>query len=233
MGGGGLLPGDVRKALENVAQAVTMDGRGDVFFADYFQHGLSAWALGPGAGNTIDLSTVFTRGRDFALRFVTTDPNTSLITHLDGLSPVATFGAEAAFRVADANAGTQFLRIVTNDGTNQITFRVSINYVLQQITILNGAGGETVVAAASSPAGISLVNLAAFRRVKFTINRSTGAYGRLLFDASIFDISATLGQSVVNAGAPRQSIVFQSAAAGAGLTTTLYLDHIIETLNEP
>lgn len=228
MSGGGLVPGDVRRALESVSFGKTFDGRGDIVFAEYFDHGLP-WT-GDIAGR-MELSRLNTRGRsDFSCHFYDAGAASPTMTRDIPLPRLAVTGLEIGFRFTSANVSLFDLQATTWDGATAVESHIRVNVGTSQLQYRNSAGAYVNFLAITP---LAPTTISPFHVLKYTVNRATAFYGRVLFDGvAQQDLSAVAAASGASANA--QALGISVTITGTGVPNAdSYITHIIATQNEP
>ncbi|TAK57559.1 MAG: hypothetical protein EPO22_12055 [Dehalococcoidia bacterium] len=232
MGGalGGVVPGDVRRALQATRGGAvrTLDGGGDIVFVDYFDT-LNGWTP-DNADGVWDLSMAVREQHDRAVvaRCVANALGSS--NGLERFVPLPVLGPggfELSCFMASPADSHILMRVAAFYNGDGFAFGIDVGSALGLPLRYLDAAGNPQQFAAVSPWDTA----PGFVPIKMTFDLATGQYIQCTTGGTTYDLRGIAGQPLSSTNASYMDIVITCRSDG-GTPHTFYWGHAILTANE-
>ncbi len=218
---------DMGELAARLASPDRFDRAGDIIFMDSFEEDLVQWpSVGATGGGTVDVSLNRARTGSFSARLVTGEPPPVATFMTASLSPsvFSPYGVEYSFMVDVLLSGIE-VWVFVYTGTQLIEFRVRIVPVSGSIELFTAAGGYQSIALAGQ------LSTAPFHTLKFVVDPTSRAYGRVLLNSLKVADPGLFGRVSASAAAPHVDLTINCDDLDTGNRVS-YIDDVIFTQND-
>lgn len=221
---------DVGEGVARLGSIDMYDRRGNVWFLDGFEDGISKWrATASGSGGQVEISALFAeRGRySCRLRAGSTSSHLAYIWRNFYTPSNKQVGLELAYR---PTSQYESLGVVLEwyDGTTEHDSAIRLNFATSKIEYRN-----------ATPAWVVLDDLISypatgvpFYPLKFVVDFDQDEYVRLLHCETEYDLSGISFYTMADARAPSLTVTISHVGVN-GQNGELYVENVILTQNEP
>ncbi len=221
---------DLGELAARLGSIVTFDRRGDVVFLDSFEDGLVHWLPSvAGAGSVADLTTAKTRHGLYAARLVAGAAvgRYGLLEWYGAVPVMGRFGWECSFSLP-STIGSLDVILGVRDGTTFWRGWIQWDDATNELKYVDAAYSYQVIRS-----GVELDhNANTFHVLKVVLDVEAGEYVRVILDDTEDDLSGIPCYQSASTWAPLFLNSVQVSGRAAA-TSTVYLDSVILTQNEP
>ncbi len=221
---------DLGELAVRLGSIVTFDRRGDVIFLDSFEDGFAHWYTDDaGTGSFVALSRAIARHNGLSARLVAGAGAGAWaqIMFQGALAVPARLGVEHSFSFGSTIGGL-VLVLYLYDGTNRTLYQVQWDDAANALRYRD-ADGSLVTFATSVDL---MADVALFHTWKLVVNAEDQEYSRLILNAHTYDLSGIPARVTADSRYPSLSTVV-NVNGRAGGTSSVYIDDVILTQNEP
>ncbi len=206
------------------------DRRGHVVWMDNFEAPKLKWSTyTTGTGGKVQLSTEYSRSGSQSCMMKTGDAvsNYAYMRHHEPLPTLTRLGLEVSFTMP-TTATQIYWSITVYDGDNEHTARVYYYTATGKLELLGENNSIVQFATKKRPYEIA----GKFNTIKLVMDYGKEEYVRFIFNEETFDISSYRYAKGHNTTPPDTLLIIQIQAA-ENAASTMYIDDVIFTQNEP